>query len=166
MLKIRWMVGVLLITLALVPTLGWTAEHGGKEHAGSATAQATPAAPASSEMGAAPAAAATAAPQPAPTPVAPPALKPIVITFSGEIISIDTAATPAMISVQDRYGVKKEISVPAETKVTKGTQSLTLADLKAGDKGTFEYTYDVATGKRTVQLITIGEPASATPAAQ
>ncbi len=161
MSRIRWMVGVLLITLALVPTFGWTAEHGGKEHGGTAAAQATPAAPASSEMGAAPA-----APQPETIPVAPPALKPIVITFSGDLMSADTAASPGMISVQDRYGVKKEITVPAETKVTKGTETASLADLKAEGKVTVEYTYDVATGKRTAQSIIIGESASATPAAQ
>lgn len=169
MSQIRWMVGALLITLGSVPTLGWTAEHGGKEHGGAAaapaagtqehggnvTAQAAPAAAPSTETA-----------PPVTGPVAPPALKPIIITFSGELMSADTAASPGMISVQDRYGVKKEIAVPAETKVTKGTQSASLADLKAEGKVTVEYTYDVATGKRTAQSITIGESDSTTPAAQ
>lgn len=95
----------------------------------------------------------------APAPVAPPALKPITITFSGEVASVDAAGT--MITIQDRYGVKKEISVPGEAKITAGADSKTLADLKASDKVTVEYTYDVATGKRTAQTIAVGEPAAA-----
>ena len=98
-----------------------------------------------------------------PAPVAPPALKPITITFSGEVASVAASETPPMITIQDRYGVKKEISVPSEAKITAGTASKALADLKAGDKVTVEYTYDVATGKRTAQTITVGE-ATAAPA--
>ena len=97
----------------------------------------------------------------APAPVAPPALKPITITFSGEVASVAASETPPMITIQDRYGVKKEIAVPADAKVTAGTASKALADLKAGDKVTVDYTYDVATGKRTAQTINVGE---ATPA--
>ncbi len=95
----------------------------------------------------------------APAPVAPPALKPITITFSGEVASVAATDNPPMITVQDRYGVKKEISVPAEAKITAGPAAKGLADLKSGDKVTVEYTYDVATGKRTAQTITVGEPA-------
>ena len=98
----------------------------------------------------------------APAPVAPPALKPITITFSGEVASVAAAENPPMITIQDRYGVKKEISVPSDAKITAGSASKSLSDLKAGDKVTVEYTYDVATGKRTAQVITVGE---ATPAA-
>ncbi|MDO8730006.1 MAG: hypothetical protein Q7J69_02310 [Candidatus Omnitrophota bacterium] len=97
----------------------------------------------------------------APAPVAPPVLKPITITFSGEVASVAAAENPPMITIQDRYGVKKEISVPSEAKVTAGTASKALADLKGGDKVTVEYTYDVATGKRTAQTITVGEAATA-----
>ncbi len=68
-----------------------------------------------------------------------------------------------MISVQDRYGVKKDISVSAEAKVTKGAESKPWSDLKAGGKLAGGYTYDVAPGKRTAQTISIGESA---PAAQ
>lgn len=64
-----------------------------------------------------------------------------------------------MITVQDRYGVKKEISVPVEAKISQGGASKSLSDLKAGDKLTVEYTYDVATGKRTAQAISLGEAA-------
>ena len=97
----------------------------------------------------------------APAPVAPPALKPITITFSGEVASVASAENPPMITIQDRYGVKKEISVPAEAKVTAGTAAKALADLKGGDKVTVEYTYDVATGKRTAQTINVGEATTA-----
>ena len=97
----------------------------------------------------------------APAPVAPPALKPITITFSGEVATVAAAENPPMITIQDRYGVKKEISVPAEAAVTAGTASKALADLKGGDKVTVEYTYDVATGKRTAQKISVGEATTA-----
>ena len=97
----------------------------------------------------------------APAPVVPPALKPITITFSGEVATVAAAENPPMITIQDRYGVKKEISVPAEAKITAGAVSKALADLKGGDKVTVEYTYDVATGKRTAQMITVGEAATA-----
>jgi hypothetical protein len=96
-----------------------------------------------------------------PAPVAPPALKPITITFSGEVASVATSENPPMITIQDRYGVKKEIAVPSDAKVTAGTASKALADLKAGDKVTVEYTYDVATGKRTAQTINVGDAAPA-----
>lgn len=97
----------------------------------------------------------------APAPVAPPALKPITITFSGEVASVAASENPPMITIQDRYGVKKEISVPADAKVTAGAASKVLADLKSGDKVTVEYTYDVATGKRTAQTINVGDAAPA-----
>jgi len=98
----------------------------------------------------------------APAPVAPPALKPITITFSGEVASVAATENPPMITIQDRYGVKKEIAVTSDAKITAGTASKALTDLKAGDKVTVEYTYDVATGKRTAQTISVGE---ATPPA-
>ena len=93
----------------------------------------------------------------APAPVAPPALKPITITFSGEVASVSAAENPPMITIQDRYGVKKEIAVPSEAKIAAGTASKSLADLKAGDKVAVEYTYDVATGKRSALTINVGE---------
>ena len=97
----------------------------------------------------------------APAPVVPPALKPITITFSGEVATVAAAENPPMITIQDRYGVKKEISVPAEAKITAGTAAKALANLKGGDKVTVEYTYDVATGKRTAQMSTVGEAGTA-----
>lgn len=66
------------------------------------------------------------------------------------------------MTVQDRYGVKKQIEVPSDSKIAQGTDARALADLKVGDKLTVEYTYEVATGKRTAKTITVGE---ATPAA-
>ena len=113
-----------------------------------ATAAATPAASPAATDANAPAQAA---------PAAIPALKPIVITFSGELAAVDTKATPATVTVQDRYGVRKEISLPAEAKISQNGAAKTAADLKVGDKLTVEYTYDVASGKRTAQVITCGE---------
>ncbi len=83
-----------------------------------------------------------------------------MITFSGDLASVDANAVPAMIVVQDRYGVKKEISVPAEAKIASGAETKVLSDLKVGDKLTVEYTYDVATGKRTAQTVSLGESAA------
>lgn len=128
-------------------------------------------APADASIPADPAAATDASPLAAdaapatPAPVAPPALKPITITFSGEVASVSASETPPMITVQDRYGVKKEISVPAEAKITAGEAAKAIGDMKAGDKVTVEYTYDVATGKRTALSITSGDAAAAQPAA-
>ena len=159
MSRIKWVLGILVVSWVLLPAAVFAAEHGGKEHGGSTTASSSGTAAAPSD--AAPTATVSTAAQPAV--VTPPALKPITITFSGEISSINTTDTPPMIAVQDRYGVKKEISVPGEAKVAQGQTAKTLADLKAGDKVTVEYTYDVATGKRTAQTISIGE---ASPAGQ
>ena len=163
----KWRVGLLVLSLCLLPTGvraqqehgGATAatpaaaqEHGGKERAG--TGAAAPAAtPSATER----------APEAPTSPKAPlpPALKPITITFGGELTAANTAASPATITVQDRYGVKKEIAVSPEVKVTQGAASKALSDLKVGDKLTVEYTYDVATGKRTAQAISIGESTAA-----
>ena len=130
-----------------------------------AAAPASDAPAASSTDAAAPAAVDANAPAAA-APAAILALKPIVITFSGELAAVDAKATPATMTVQDRYGVRKEISLPAEAKISQGGTAKTAADLKVGDKLTVEYTYDVASGKRTAQVITVGENASSKAAAQ
>lgn len=154
---------VLIVSLAFLPAVSFAAEHGGQEMSSTSDA------PAASESAAPEAAPETvpapvvpeAAPEPAP--VTPPALKPITITFSGDLAAVNTTDAPPMITVQDRYGVKKEISVPAEAKISLGGTSKAVSDLKPGDKLTVEYTYDVATGKRTAQSISLGEAAPATP---
>ncbi len=143
--------GVFAVCLVLT-TVSSFAEDAQKKPA---TADLTPAAPSDAP------AAIESAPA-APAPVAPPALKPITITFSGEVASVAATENPPMITIQDRYGVKKEIAVTSDAKITAGTASKALTDLKAGDKVTVEYTYDVATGKRTAQTISVGE---ATPPA-
>ncbi|MBI3322497.1 MAG: hypothetical protein HYZ94_02335 [Candidatus Omnitrophica bacterium] len=148
---------ILGTSLALLPSFAAAEEQAGTS--GETTASA--ASPAATEAATPPAL--EAAPESAP--VVPPALKPITITFSGDLTSVSASADPASVTVQDRYGVKKEITVPAEAKVAQGTATKALADLKSGDKVTVEYTYDVATGKRTAISITVGEPAAA-PAAQ
>ncbi|MBI1952508.1 MAG: hypothetical protein HYS41_00070 [Candidatus Omnitrophica bacterium] len=166
MSRIVWLVGILVVSLAAGTGL-YAEEHGGQEHGGAASAPADTGAPAESGEAPAPSAPAPAAPEtPAPSSPAPaaPALKPIVITFTGSLSSLDQASAPAMLTVEDRYGVKKEIACPGDCKVTQGASAKTLADLKTGDKLTVEYTYDVATGKRTAQAISVGESAPpATP---
>ena len=169
----KWIMGVLVLTFAVMPVLALAAEHGGKEHGGTGAA----ASGASSDTGegtsgdvTAPDAGITdttpAATQPETTTTVPttppPALKPIVITFSGDLSSMDAKATPPTITVKDRYGVTKEIAVPGEAKIMQGAASKTVADLKVNDNLTVEYVYDVATGKRTAQIITVGEATPAT----
>ncbi len=167
MTRAAWVLGILVITLGLFPAVGLAAEHGGQEHGGetaatdSTEAQQTTASsaavPADASQAPDAAAAATAvAPADAPIPV----LKPIIITFTGELSSVDTNATPASMTVQDRYGVRKEIALPAEAKISQGSSTKAVSDLKVGDKLTVEYTYDVATGKRSAQSIIIGEAVS------
>ena len=167
MVRFTWISMVLLVSLGWVPVSAMAAES-------DSTASSTKSAPA--PMGtAAPADAMTtgtdsSAQDQAPAPIAPtgtdtaaapiPALKPIVITFSGDLSAIDAAASPASMTVQDRYGVRKEIAVPADAKILQGTMSKAVTDLKVGDKLTVEYTYDVATGKRTAQSIAIGGEAA------
>lgn len=154
--------GILVASLTLAPSFGLAEEP------------VTAAAPAAAEQPVAieaeasadPAPEAPAAPEavpaaPEPAPVAPPALKPITITFSGELTAVAAAENPPMVTVQDRYGVKKEIAVPSEAQVSSGGAAKSLADLKTSDKVTVEYTYDVATGKRTAQSIVVGEAGSA-----
>lgn len=169
MSRVLWVIAVFIVsvTMALTPTIGFAQqEHGGKEHGGAAPAVPAPAAGGQEHGGqtqaAVPAAPATPeATTPAPPVATPPALKPITITFTGELASLDTKGPMAMVTVKDRYGVTKEISCPGDCKITMGGMSKTLADLKVGDKATVEYTYDVATGKRTAQSITLGEAAAA-----
>ena len=182
----KWMSGIFVVSLVLASVPGFAAEKESADYSGMASSSGTtdqggpmggspaggpPGSEGTSDPSAAPMAAATApaAPESAPTspaapaaPVTPPALKPITITFTGEISAVGASDNPPMVTVQDRYGVKKEISVPTEAKIMSGTASKALADLKTGDKVTVEYTYDVATGKRTAQTITVGEaPAAA-----
>lgn len=171
MFRIQWGMSVLVVSLIFAPLSGFAAEHGGQEHGGATSA---PAAEESGDEAAASVSApvesvpATPAPEVAPAaPSAPaeppPVLKPITITFSGDASEINAGATPAVITVQDRYGVKKQIDVPSDAKIAQGTNAKALSDLKTGDKLTVEYTYEVATGKRTAKSITVGEAAAATP---
>ena len=155
-----WLTAVLAISVALLPGMGLAEEQSGASSSSETTTTASAVTAAVTD-----AASVAAAPEAAPevAPIVPPALKPITITFSGEVTSVNAGGSPASVTVQDRYGVKKEIAVPAEAKVSQGSTPADLAGLKAGDKVTVEYTYDVATGKRTAQSISVGEAA---PAAQ
>jgi len=134
--------------------LAVAAEHGGttvgatKEHGGSSAAPAQPEAPAAT-----------------PAPDAPQAPRPIVIKFSGEVAQVNRQdPKQPVLTVRDRYGVTKEMMADsASATVARGTASVPLEDVKPGDQISAEYTYDVATGKRHVQAITI--PEANTPAA-
>ena len=91
-----------------------------------------------------------------------PVIRPIVIKFSGEIVN----AAGGALTVRDRYGVTKEMLVDGSTaKVTRGAAPTTVADLKSGDQVTVDYVYDVSTGKRNVQTITVAEPSAGTASA-
>ncbi len=156
--RMKWIVGFLVLSLCLLPAAAEAQqEHGGKEHKGGVTAAPAATQEHEGQTPATPALEATTTPQPP----LPPALKPITITFAGDLTEMNTQASLATLTVQDRYGVKKEIAVPADVKVTQGAAAKALSDLKAGDKLTVEYTYDVATGKRTAQAISMGESTAA-----
>lgn len=160
----KWSLGLLVVSLVLLPSIGFSEEQ--SSETAPAASDSTASSGSESAPETAPAAPETALPDvapaaPEPAAVTPPALKPITITFSGDLSAVSTTDTPPMITVQDRYGVKKEISVPSETKITLGTAAKAVADLKVGDKLTVEYSYDVATGKRTAQSISIGDIAPA-----
>ena len=165
-------VGILVVSFTLIfSSVGFAEDQAAQPAAASTTTDAapaatTPAAPVADQSSPAVPAVSDASAQTAPVPPAIPTLKPIVITFSGELAAVDVKATPATVTVQDRYGVRKEISLPAEAKISQSGAAKTAADLKVGDKLTVEYTYDVASGKRTAQVITIGESASSKAAGQ
>lgn len=125
------------------------------------TAPADPAASSSSsQASAAPAKAAEAPAAKAAAPVTPapavPDLKPIVIKFSGEVVQVNRQdAEHPGLTVRDRYGVTKEMTAEAKA----------VESVKTGDQITVEYTYDVATGKRQVQTVTVTQAATQAPAA-
>jgi len=87
----------------------------------------------------------------------PPALRPIVITFSGSLSSVDSKSTPPVVEVEDRYGVEKKIVVPDSAQIAASGKVRPLKELKLGQGLTVEYTYDVATGTRTALKITAEE---------
>ncbi len=166
MSRVFSMTGILVVAMTLmISGVGLAADQAAQQAAPAAAASTTAATAPAADQGNASTLAASDASVPAqaaPAVAAPtiPVLKPIVITFSGDLAAVDAKSTPATVTVQDRYGVRKEISVPAEAKVSQSGASKTVADLKMGDKLTIEYTYDVASGKRTAQTITVGESAS------
>ena len=108
-----------MVSLSLMPVRSQAAEHGGQEHAGGTMAPAGGSMESGDTMAgqdqsgtmtggdvtasaSPPASAPPATPAPAtPAPASPPALKPIVITFSGDLTVVNSGATPAAITVQD-----------------------------------------------------------------
>ncbi|MBI4314059.1 MAG: hypothetical protein HY594_04505 [Candidatus Omnitrophica bacterium] len=143
------------VILAATCTTAVSEEAG--ETPAAAPAQSSSAAP--NVPAAQPAAPAPAGETPAPAVVVPaaPALHPIPIKFSGELMQINKEGIQPLLTVKDRYGVTKEMAAdPASIKVTRGTDPAALDDLKQGDQVTVDYTYDVASGKRFVQSIAVG----------
>ena len=158
-----WMVLGIIVAMsasAAIAEEAAPAATGSADASSQATTSATPAAPTTpaTPPDAAPAA-------PAAVPVTP-ELRPIVIKFSGEVVQLNKQnATQPVLTVRDRYGVTKDmVADPSAAKVSRGSAAATLDDLKTGDQVSVEYTYDVASGKRHVQSVTIAEASAAAPA--
>ncbi|HEY8459422.1 MAG TPA: DUF5666 domain-containing protein [Blastocatellia bacterium] len=82
-----------------------------------------------------------------------PAVSPVQKTVSGEVVSVDSAQKE--VTIKDGSGSEVKIAVNDSTKLTKGGQTVTLADLKAGDKVTVEA--DEAEGKLVAKSIAVTE---------
>lgn len=161
-----WMVLGIIVAMsasAAIAEEAAPAATGSADASSQATTSATPAAPATPVTP--PAAAPEAPAAPAAVPVTP-ELRPIVIKFSGEVVQLNKQnATQPVLTVRDRYGVTKDmVADPSAAKVSRGSAAATLDDLKTGDQVSVEYTYDVASGKRHVQSVTIAEASAAAPA--
>lgn len=78
-----------------------------------------------------------------------------VASISGEVVSADLAKSEVVVKqlVADTYK-SMPFAVSSETKIQKGSVSLELSDLKAGDKVTVKYTIDTL-GKQKVESITV-----------
>lgn len=150
MRQIVWVVVVAMVSV-ISGSAGWSVAEEAP-----AASDAAPA-PTPDALSQAPAAPAPMAPvMPAPTPAAPD-LKPIVIKFSGEIVQVNQQdAGHPTVTVRDRYGVTKEMNADAAS----------IASVNTGDQVTVEYTYDVATGKRQVQTVSVTQAAAAPAATQ
>ena len=156
MRRIAWWMIAAMVSVMSGPA--WAEEA---PAAPAATTDSAPAPAAASDTAPAPSAPAVPAAPAAPVAVAPapaaPDLKPIVIKFSGEVVQVNKqdAAQP-VLTIRDRYGVTKEMASEASA----------VEALKTGDQVTVEYTYDVATGKRQVQTVSVTQAAAAPAATQ
>ncbi|GEM_PF-1667275 len=89
------------------------------------------------------------------------------LLIKGEVVSVDTNdPSSALLKVKDRYGFETPIYVKPDTKITKGNQSVAVADLRPGTALEVEYNFDINTAKRHAAKVTVNVPvtsATATP---
>ena len=85
------------------------------------------------------------------------------LLIKGEVVSLD-ANDPAatLLKVKDRYGFETPIYLTQVTKIAKGDQALTAADLAQGTAVEVEYNFDINTAKRHAVSVKV----STAPAAQ
>ena len=81
--------------------------------------------------------------------------KPVLAQAAGDIVSIDAMKNELVI--KDNAGVETHILITPSTTITKGGKTITLADIKAGDKITSECE-DTADGFKA-RTITVTTPA-------
>lgn len=71
------------------------------------------------------------------------AQEPAAKAESGKVIAVDTAKNE--FRVKDDRGAEKNVSVTADTKITKGGKEVALAELKNGDRVMYELDASAAT---------------------
>ncbi len=87
------------------------------------------------------------------------------LLIKGDVVSVDTNdPTTALLKVKDRYGFETPIYLTQEAKITKGDQTLAVADLKAGTPVEVEYNFDINTAKRHATTVKISQPAASASA--
>ncbi len=85
-----------------------------------------------------------------------PELRPIIIRFTGEVIKVGGEGEQPTLTLRDRYGVTKEMIVDLKSsKFVHGEGTFSLDELEEGARVSVEYIYDVATGQRHVQTLTL-----------
>ena len=82
------------------------------------------------------------------------AKKPAVPSISGEVVSVDAASNT--IAIKSKKGEEKKLEVNKDTKITKEKNSITLQDIKAGEKVRAEYSE--AEGKMMAKSIKVRVP--------
>lgn len=79
------------------------------------------------------------------------AQQPALKTLTGEVVSVDVIKYE--IVAKDKAGQQMTFSTDLNTKFTKAGQSVTLSDIKAGDKVSIEY--HESAGKRHAQTVRV-----------
>lgn len=75
-------------------------------------------------------------------------------SFAGEVVSIDV--TNKDLVVKDAAGAETHVAIDTSTKIKQGDKTLTMSDLKAGDRVTYEC--EEATGPCKAKTIKITPP--------